>query len=203
MSRAEEINKLVDFITSRPFITVSTGMDGLSIRREVGVSLLVNKSLLLYNLWDRFSAKNKEVEKIDVSTHRQWAKLEISGYRSFDFNAQDGKMKELCSCRAVNGGWIRYSIAELELAHNSNQRLLLKEGAYILPRDILPIIKNVYSEVQVMASEIGKEIDIKMENPLGGPYDFTSLGHDDSENNYDANDEDYDPTGGAFSGGDY
>lgn len=201
MSRAEEINKLVDYIISRQFRSVSTAMDGISTRSDISVAILVDKSLLLYNLWEKFSAKNKEVDRIDVSVYKQWAKLEISGYKQFDFNGQDGKMKELCSCREMKGGWIRYSITELELAHNSNQRLFIKDNIFLYPKDILLILKNVYAEVKIMASEIGKEIDIKIDYNNNSPYNFDSLGSDESGGgNYD---DDYDPTGGAFTGGDY
>ena len=181
MSRAEEINRLVNDITSRPLVSDTTSMDGLSVRKEIHVALIVNKFLALCRLWNKYKEKKSELENIDVSPHITWATHELKGYRGVDMKTMDKKVMELCRLRKHGEVYVRYSATELELALNNHKTLPLdsKSEAKLKPEDILPIIHALYAEIVDKATDIGKEIDIKHDTGMMGAYD--DLGDDYTE----------------------
>ena len=187
---------MVNDITSRHFIGNVVGIDGVTSRTEVGVATLVNKFLALCRLWNKYQEKNED--KIDVDDHTLWAQYELKGYRGADITNMKGKLKELTGIRKHNEAFIRYSATELELAYN-NQKDLSLGKVFLKPKDVLPILHNLYVEMQDMATNIGKEIDIKHEM-LGGAYEDLGLGLGGSYAEYTQNDTN-DPTGGAFTNG--
>lgn len=181
MSRAEEINRLVNDITSRPLVSDTASMDGLSVRKEIHVALIVNKFLALCRLWNKYKEKKSELENIDVSPHIIWATHELKGYRGVDMRSLSKEVLELCRLRRQGDLFIRYSATELELAVNNHRSLPLdaKAERKLKPEDILPIIHALYAEMVDKATDIGKEIDIKHDTGTIGPYD--DLGDDYTE----------------------
>ena len=183
MSRAEEINSLVKDIVSRQLMTNMTGMDGITTRKEVNVSLMVNKFLLLCRIWDKYQAKFAETEKIAVKDYIEWAKYELKGYRGVDIKKQGKDVQELSRGRTYDSVFVRYSVSELELAYNNNLTLPLKDGVVISPADILPILRDIHTEIIDVATNLGKEIDIKYEQGMTSPYgDLDGLDYNEADN---------------------
>ncbi len=199
MSRAEEINRLVNEIVSRPLITRVEGIDGMSVRKEITLSTTVNKFLQLCRLWNKYQEKRDSKEKIDISEHEKWARCELKGYRETNISEQSQLFKKLCSHRDTKIGFVKYSISELELGYTNDKPLFMSGDEKLPVSQMLPIIHSTYIEIVDIATDLGKEIDIKHDYGMPNAYGDLELGGDYTE--YDQ-DNMGDPTGGAFLKGD-